>query len=270
MKSNTGMNSAARKFAHYFSILFFLCLPTLVSTAQKQQVYYASIRSGMSIRSKPSATAEVIGKIPYGQQVQLLPDTGQLKPITTEGFEGFWYKVNYSGKTGFVVSNYLLPTPPPAKNVKKFEDYFKQVTKPLSAPVIIGDDHFTGIEDNRTKLTKYFYRNGMERHETSGYEYGSSCIILPGYSIQSAYLLVRLIGEYENLIGPNDSFPVKNDSLKNNEREKSIKVSRFEPYNPGTLGPIEKISITEASGAFTELNIFMIDGQAVVLWSAGV
>lgn len=108
----------------------------------------------------------------------------------------------------------------------------------------------------------------MEWHKSQGYEFGSDLYILPDFTVEQCFLLVRLIGQYPDLIADKDVFPSKNSTIKNPVADKGIEAIRDK--QDGSGGPVRKIKITLAQGAYTEFEIFMLDTQAVIFYSSGV
>lgn len=253
-----------------FAILFIV----FPFTTKAQTVYYAAAKTGLSLREQPNATAKVLEKIAYAEKLVTVVDSVQPKTITTEGFNGTWWKVKYNNKEGYLVSTYLLPVPPPKAGTKKLEDYFAQVSAVNGSPVVLQKTDAALNEMGESTLTKQLYKNGMEWHKSQGYETGSEIFILPDFSIEQCYLLLRLIGQYPDLITDKDAFPVKNTVTKIDNGEKGIDIEREKydgPQGPaGKPGPVKKIKITLAQGAYTELEIFMLDTQAVIYWNSGV
>jgi len=237
-------------------------------TAISQYTYYAAARAGLSLREQPNTNAKVLEKIAYGEKLVTVNDPDPLVAIASEGFTGYWWKVKYKDKTGYIVNSYVLPAPPPKTAVKTLSDYFAQVSTKAGTPLVIKNADPALNETGESVLTKQLYRNGMEWHETKGYEYGSNLYLLPDFTIEQCFLLVRLLGQYPDLVADKDPFPVKNSSTKNDMGEKAIEVQR-EKYD-GKPGPVQKIKIITTQGAITELEIFILNTQAVIFWSSGV
>lgn len=233
-----------------------------------QYTYYAAAKQGLSIREKPDAAAKVLEKIAYGQKLVTLADTATPVAINTEGFAGYWWKIKYNNKVGYVVSSYLLPTVPPKAGTKTIKEYFAQASTAAGPKVVVKKGSFNNIEEGGYQLTKQLYKNGMEWHETLGYEYGGETFMLPDFTIEQCFLLLRIIPQYTELIGEKDSFPLKNSITNNGSGEKTVEIER-ENWD-GKPGPVKKIKMTYAEGAFASFEIFLIDGQAVITWSAGV
>jgi Bacterial SH3 domain len=238
------------------------------TAAFSQFVYYAAAKAGLSMREQPNTGAKVLEKIAYGEKLITVADTEPVVAIATEGFAGFWWKVKYNNKTGYIVNSYVLPVPPPKATTKTIPDYFAQVSTKAGIPLVIKNAEAAVSEMGEATLTKQLYKNGMEWHKAAGHEYGSDLYLLPDFNIEQCFLLVRLLGQYPDLIAEKDPFPVKNSSTKNDIGEKAIEIER-EKYD-GKPGPVKKIKIEVAQGAITEFEIFIVGTQAVIFWSSGV
>ncbi len=70
-----------------------------------QHTYYAAAKAGLSIREQPGTSAKIIDKIPYGDKLTTVAGDANQPAISTEGFNGFWWKISYNGKTGYIVSS---------------------------------------------------------------------------------------------------------------------------------------------------------------------
>ncbi len=246
------------------SALFLFC--SLFSFSQ--YTYYAAARSGLSMREQPGTAATVLEKIPYGEKLVTVTGDANQPAISTEGFSGFWWKVNYNGKTGYIVSSYVLPLPAPRAGTKTLADYFAQVSAKNGNPLEIKKSDLALNEMGESTLTKQLYKNGMEWHKSQGYEFGSDVYFLPDFTIEQCFLLLRLVGQYPDLVAEKDAFPLKNVVIKKDTGDKTIEVER-ERYGGGT-GPVKRLKITHAQGALTEFEIYMLDTQAVISWSSGV
>jgi hypothetical protein len=252
-------------------IIVTLVISFFYSCLFSQSTYYAAAKAGLTLREQPNTNSKIIDKIPYGEKL-LTPsvDTEAKAPvaISTEGFNGHWWKATYNNKTGYIVSSYVLPLAPPKAGVKTLPDYFAQVSSKTGSPLIVKRSDAALNETGESTLTKQLYKNGMEWHTTQAYENGSAVYLLPDFTIEQSFLLLRLIGQYPDLIAEKDIFPTKNSTVKNAVGDKSIEVER-EKYD-GRPGPVRKIKITSAQGAVTEFEIYTLDTQAVIFWSSGV
>jgi uncharacterized protein YgiM (DUF1202 family) len=249
--------------------IFFTVIAVLIYSASfSQYSCYASAKAGLSMREQPSTNAKVLEKIPYGEKLVTVAGDNNPPAISTEGFNGFWWKVTYNNKTGYIVSSYVLPFPPPKAGVKTFADYFAQVSSAVAAPLVIKKSDPSLAEMGESTTTKQLFKNGMEWHKVESYENGSELYLIPDLTIEQCFLLIRLVGLYPDLISDKDVFPSKNSTIKNATGDKTIEVQR-EKYD-GRTGPVNKIKISLAQGAITDLEIYMIDTQAVIFWSSGV
>jgi Bacterial SH3 domain len=233
-----------------------------------QFTYYAAAKAGLSMREQPNTSAKVLEKIAYGEKLVTVADENQQVAIATEGFNSFWWKVKYNNKTGYIVNSYVLPTPPPKAGVKTFSDYFSQVSTKAGSPLLIKKSGAALNEMGESTITKQLFKNGMEWQEEKGYENGSNLYLLPDFTIEQCFLLVRLLGQYPDLISEKDLFPVKNTNTKIEGGTKSVEVQR-EKYD-GKPGPVQKIKIVLEQGAITEFEIFILGTQAVIFWTSGV
>src|SRR4026208_1261257 len=104
------------------SILVILVFISATLSAQNRGGYVA-LKTGLNIRDKASTTGKVIDKIPYGTKVIFLETPEEPEMIRTEGMTGYWRKVTYNNKTGYIIDSYLFPVAPPKATVKKMKDY---------------------------------------------------------------------------------------------------------------------------------------------------
>jgi hypothetical protein len=248
-------------------ILVFAFAIFFYAASFSQLTYYAAAKAGLSIREQPNTSAKILDKVPYGEKLTIVANTEEQVPIFTEGFNGYWWKVKYKDKTGYIVSSYVLPLPVPKAGTKTLKDYFNQVSPAIGKPLVLKSVDSSLNEMGESSLTKQFYKNGMEWHRWEGYESASELCLLPDFSIEQCFLLVRLIDEYHDLISEKDNFPTKNSVVKNPTGNKTIEVQR-EKFGDGR-GFIKKIKIISEQGAVTEFEIFMLETQAVIFWASG-
>ena len=249
-------------------IIFSVIAVFFCTASFAQYTCYAAARSGLSMREQPNTGAKVLEKITYGEKLVTVAGDANQPAINTEGFTGFWWKVNYNNKTGYIVSSYVLPVPPPKTGTKTLNDYFAQLSSTLGDPLIIRTVDSSLNEMGESVLTKHFYKNGMESHRREGYEYASELSLLPGFGIQECFLLLRLLGQYPELVGDKDTFPSKNAAVKNAIGEKTTEIE-WEKYG-FKPEPVKRVKIISTQGAITEVEIFLLDNQGVIFWSGGV
>lgn len=251
----------------------FIALLLAASTAIAAQTsipHYVAAKTGLSIREKPELGAKVLDKIPYGTKISLLPVDMENEPVVTEGMNGYWQKVKYNNKTGYIIDSYLFPWPPPKlATVKEMRQYFAQVTVPFGAKLIVKSGNMLNLDDAGWQINKQLYKNGAEWHETTGYEYGGNMYFLPGFSMHQGFLLLRLIPEFKDIFGENDEFPVESKTISKGDVEYTIKVSKMDWVNDGYHW-VERIRIEYSPDASYSFDMFMIDGQLVISLSSGV
>ena len=230
---------------------------------------YVAAKTGLSVREKPDAAAKVLEKIPYGTKITLLELEEERKSNTSEGMLGFWQKVSYKNKTGFILDAYLLPwAPPKLATIKDFKNYLAQVTTPFGATLMVKSGKMNNLDEAGWQVNKQLFKNGAEWHEHIGYEFGSTTYFLPGFTLQQGFLLLRLIPEFKEMIGEKDDFPKENKTFKKGEIEYEVKIEKqvFDEENSW----IEKIHIEYSDGASYVLEMYMLDSQLVILMASGV
>jgi hypothetical protein len=230
-------------------------------------MFYVAAKTGLSIREKPEAGARVLDKIPYGTRITLLQQEEERVKIITEGMEGYWARVTYNNKTGYIVSSYLFPwAPPKGALVKEMKDYFKQVTVPFGALLKVksGERRF---DDSGWEIQKQFYKNGAEWHKHLGWEYSSNAYMLPGFGLEQGFLLMRLLPEFKDVFGEKDEFPTANKTFTKGEIEYRFTVTK---NSMGEFSWVEKIRLEYEEGASYFMEMFMLDNQLVIIYGGGL
>jgi uncharacterized protein YgiM (DUF1202 family) len=254
-----------RKF--FLLPLLIICLSV---AAQQSGSMYVAAKTGLSIREKPDAAAKVLDKIPYGTKVTLIKGDEELNSITTEGIFGYWQKVKYNNKTGYILDSYLFPWPPPKlATVKEMKNYFAQVTLPFGAKLVIKKGSMNNIEESGSEISKQLYKNGAEWHHFIGYEAGSDAYFLPDFSMEQGFLLVRLIPEFKDVFGEKDEFPTESKTIKKGDVEYTITVYK-QVWEGQTHPYVEKIHIEFTPDASYEFDMLMVDGELVITFGGGV
>lgn len=239
------------------------CFSAVISA---QEVWYVSIKSGLSIRDKPDAKATVIGKIPYGAKITVAYPENVVN-ITTEGIEGAWAKTTFGGKTGYVVNSYLFPSPPPKATITTMKQYLAQLALPFGNRLVVKSGKMDNIEEAGWELRKQLYKNGAEWHEFVGYEYNSNSYFLPGFTMTQGFLLLRMIPEFKDAWGEKDEFPTKSQIIKKGNIEYEIKV---ENEMIGDNPWVKMIKMEFADGAVVFFEMYQIDNQLVIFYGSGV
>lgn len=248
-------------------ILLLMIISSSVVVAQTES-YYVAAKSGLSLREKPDASSKLLEKIPYSTKIAIIQTEEEWIPVSLEGINGYWRKVKYNNKTGYVADCYLFNQPPPKTTVKDLRGYFAQLSLPFGGKLVVKSGAMDNIEEAGWELHKQLYKNGAEWHRFMGYEYGSDTYFLPDFTLQQAFLLVRLIPEFKQVFGENDPFPQENKNFLKEEREYSIKVDK-ENYG-GDFEWIKKISVEFEDGAIYNFELYQVDNQVVVFFGSGV
>jgi Bacterial SH3 domain len=252
---------------HYLILLLFFVVCTNLLFAQTHTAWVAA-KSGLSIREKPSTTAKVLDKIPYGTKISILNTDEELVAVVTEGMHGYWEKVRFNNKTGYIVGSYLFPVAPPKlATVKGMADYFKQVYTPFGNKLVVKSGAQENIEEGGHELQKQLYKNGAEWHRFMGYEYGSYTWFFPDFTLYNGFILLRLIPEFNEIFEENEAFPTESRTIKKGEREYSITV---EKEMLGDHPWYKRISISYEDGAIYEVQLYMLENQLVIFFGSGV
>lgn len=234
-----------------------------IGVAAQESSMYVAAKAGLSIREKPDVSAKVLDKIPYGTNIILKESNEEAKKINTEGMTGYWKKVTYNNKTGYIVDAYLFPFAPPKSGVKTMKDYLAQLSAPFGSKLVVKN----GNEEMQTETHKQLFKNGGEWHEFHGYEFSSVTYFVPGFTVQQGFLLIRMIAEFNEAITDKDEFPTRDKTYKKGEREYSIKVEKEQITD---VPWIKKISIEFESGAIYNFEMHEIDNQLVIYYGSGV
>jgi hypothetical protein len=251
------------------SFIFLLLLTIAVNSRGQSGTYYVAAKGGLSLRDRPDVNATVITKIPYATKVSVSEGGDSEKPVNTEGLNGFWKKVTYNSKSGYIVDSYLIPWPPPAASIRSLKDYIRQVTVPFGAALEVKGGEMNNIEDGGWQMNKHLYRNGAEWHEFTGYEYGSNTWFLPGFDIQQAFVLLRLLPEFHEIFTEKDVFPLTNKTYKKGQVEYDLKVEMEDP-GTGLSKWVKKIKVEWGDGAVYTFEMYMVENQVVIFLGSGV
>lgn len=266
------LNKSLQPF--YMKKLFLLALivVSLSASAQQGGSLYVAAKTGLSIRETPDAGAKVLDKIPYGTKITLIDEDGGWTEIVTEGLIGYWRKVKYNNKTGYIVDNYLFPWPPPKlATVKEMKQYLVQVAGLFGQKLVTRSGTMKQITEDGWELSKQLYKNGAEHQQFLAYEYGADTYFLPGFTLQQGFLLCRLIPEFKEVFGEKDEFPTASKKFKKGEMEYEIEL-RKTTDEADYSGPssIEKIRIGYEDGAYYQFEMYILENQLVISISAGV
>jgi hypothetical protein len=222
---------------------------------------------GLNMREKPDPAAKVIVKIPYGTAVMIEHAGEEAKRIEVEGFSGYWKKLTHNNQTGYIIDAYLLPLPPPGNTIKTLKEYFGEVSSTFGDSLKVTYGSIENAEEGGSQLVKQLYKNGSEWQEFTGYEYNSMSYFLPRFTMQQAFLLLRLIPEFKPFIDEKEPFATASKKIKKNGREYEYTVEK-QVY--GNTQWIERTRIAFEEGALYNFEMFQMDNQIVIFYGAGV
>lgn len=249
----------------FFLFIFYAA----VSLAQQSGTMYVAAKTGLTFREEPTTSSRAIDNIPYGTKLTIIQIDEELKSHVAENLMGYWQKVKYNNKTGYILDSYLLPwAPPKLSTVNQMDQYISQITVPFGNKLIVKSGSTNEFEEMDWEIQKQLYKNGSEWHRNMGHEYGCDVYFLPGFSIQQGFLLLRLIPEFKNAIGLNDAFPIENKTYKRGEEDFKITVDK-EVYGDGYPW-YKKIQFEYEDGAYYDLQLYLMDNQLVISFSSGV
>lgn len=242
--------------------VFAAILLSLIVAAQ-DNIQYVAAKAGLNIREKPDINAKVLDKIPYAAKISL-PESGEeSKKVITEGMTGYWKKITYNNKTGYIIDTYLFPFAPPKAGTKTIKEYLSQLADPFGSELI----NKGGNEEVGYELRKQLYKNGGESHVFQGYEYGSVTYFIPDLTTQQGFLLLRMIPEFAEVIGEKDVFPTNSKTFKKGENEFNVKIEKEMINN---VPWIKRMTIEFESGAVYSFEMYQIDNQLVIFYGSGV
>lgn len=143
------------------------------------------------------------------------------------------------------------------------QDYLAQLSQPFGSKLTVK----SGDEETGAQLHKQLFKNGNEWHKYEGYEYGSETYFLQGFSLQQAFLLLRMMPEFEKVFNGKDEFPRTGRKIKKGDIEYDIRVES----EPITDEPwIKRITIQFEEGAFYNFEMYEVDNQVVIFYGSGV
>lgn len=154
---------------------------------------YVHAPSGLKLRSTADGET-VLATIPYGTKLKVLEARKTVLPKTVDGIAGYWAKVTYDGKTGYVFDGYLSYLPTPKESCETLEQYcLDSFTKDGEKMTIAFDDSDTdGSGQTVIQLFKFKGRKAIYT-ETHGYEWGDEYLTISGISQEEAYLVAKYI-----------------------------------------------------------------------------
>lgn len=238
------------------SILFLFAVMIITAKVTAQETMYVATKQGLNVYEAPLFNSKILGKVAYGQKVIAI-DWGEeeyygkynnsiMQTTIQEGLDGRWQVIKYKNKKAYIINTYLLPTAPPQKGITTIEGYFKQLS--TIAGIAKTNKPFAGYTEKRVKT---LYNNGMEAYIIEdGYH---ETYTLPDFSVQQAFLLVRLL-KFKS-IEAKDSLPTpppgkEEITLNSTNGERSYEVIRYYGIKNISISKIDtyRIEIFESKG----------------------
>lgn len=253
----------------FLSVVFSFILLNVMADVQ---YFYVAYSTGVNIRKTASLKSELLGKIPYGTKLSIASENiFKDSSIIVDGMKGNWALVTYQNKKGYILDCYLLTIPPPKKGTKTMKDYFTQITSSFGQQLISKNGTQSAITEGGLTIKKQLYKNGFEVHEVLGYEYNGNNYFIPDQSIESVFLILRQIEDFNVVFNEKEPLPTESKKVKKTIAQESIDVEYIVEYERN-IEPklVKKITANYSSGAYYSFEIFMIEGQVVVSFSSGV
>ncbi len=243
-------------------MLMILCIPIVAYT---QETMFVAAKSGLSLRATKSISGNNITSIPYGEKVSIDSITEQ---ITIDGFNSSWAAITYKEHHGYVVNAYLLPIAPPSISISELENYAEQLSTKACQPIVnIDGDTATGfvVTDKKT-----LYKNGFIYTVHNNYEYISESLVIPGISIQQAYIIVQNIPYLKNFLPIDGKFPEKSDSRKSSTGDYRQTILQYYEHIDGNYKKLQKLQfIVDETNIDGVLSIMELNQQVVIIIENG-
>jgi hypothetical protein len=183
--------------------------PVLMASmsCQMDNIRYNWSKLGLELKEEPKEKSQTIDIIPFSKEMQLLSVTGKhveleikgtinvdLKSRTSLYLRGYWVKIKYNSKEGYVMDCFLYKYPPPklkegnpsCELVENFESYFDRNYELLDI-----DQELRNIQTDYYKEVK-FYEKGVVFENSRNTGWFSQILIVPNSSIKQGILFFLL------------------------------------------------------------------------------
>ena len=176
-----------RKFI--ISLLLSLLLGKMLGATGPAEVMTVFAPSGLSLRSEPSKSSEIIDIVPFGEDVIVMPGQLTNKQDRIDWIDGAWIFVEYDGIMGYIFDGYLSSFPKPAKTqdlTDRSHDYLKTLNQYF-------DQHFTlkSVIDSSFTTFKYTLSNDIKITRKNHDTYWAYEIEIPDKKIHEILNLIR-------------------------------------------------------------------------------
>lgn len=191
---------------------------------------------------------EAIGTIDYKQKVELYGNK-----------DGDYQLINFEGKPGYVLNDFLLPLPVP--EIENVTEYFLRTLMLTEDPVERKSPESTNPDDMEGSFSfiDYKFENGFKVMTGSQYESGYTNVNLPGLNVHQAFLFASYF--YEDF-GLFEEYPTAaRDEDLPEDRHVIVSVEN---------GEVTVISVGNGSGCYWESSVSGLeDNSGSVMTSGG-
>ncbi len=235
---------------------------------------YASLAGGLSVREKPDANAAVIGKMEYGQPVDLppvltdgsvLPENNSV-PVNLAGMATYWIKVQIGGKAGYVVDAYVSDYPPPPAGTKDLKEWAGAMSKPYG-DAFVSQSQTKNFYQNGIDIYRQLYNNGAVYSQSLGYEYYAASLQLPSTTILKVFNCLRGLEDFSAIFKANA--PLRKGFYTIPDAEVPDGYQWTTTYD-ATGQYLQAISISWSDGSYSAITITQLETDVIVSYSSGV
>ncbi len=157
---------------------------------------YVYAPSGLKLRSTPDGET-VLATIPFGAKLKVLEQRKVLPQIkTVDGLNGYWAKISYEGKTGYIFDGYLSFLPTPKEGCTSLSKYCGDFFKPASTQLVQSLSTDEEVSDENTIQLYTFGSRKVVLTINSGYEWGGEYITIQNLSLEEGYLLSKILFKF--------------------------------------------------------------------------
>lgn len=174
--------------------LFMTTLPAFAITgyADGDELYVLAL-SGLKLRDKPHGD-KVVATINYGDKLLVTGKPTQDYSFESEGIKGYWIKVTFGSKTGFVFDGFLSRYPAPEKSAKGLDDYATKSFKAMTKKTITGVSNCFE-QGTSTNYAQFFQAKTGTVVVVEGdyYEGWTYELTLPSCTLEEGWLIARAL-----------------------------------------------------------------------------
>lgn len=185
-----------------FLVSLFLLLPCCAFAVQGYKngdELNVLAQSGLKLRAEPNSD-KTLATIPFGATVTVSEEPSHDAPFESNGIKGFWLKVKYKDKIGYVFDGLLSWLPAPDKSCKSLEDYANKNFK-ASTPKFVTNGYGCANDEQLSlsfTTSRFFqYRNitlvFTEVTEHEGWLTSLTFSGGPFISLEEAWLIANII-----------------------------------------------------------------------------